>query len=160
MSPADHGSPPPRSATFKLAEGDRVVCDITNTAIAPRITLVKHVSAGDTGGVDPPQDWTLTAEGPRRDSEKSGSPEVTDVRVAAGTYTFEGDRTGRVHRVGLALWGGVLTGDKLFLALGYRATCTITNTAIPPRLTLVKHVDNNAGGRAGPDAWTLTAAGR
>jgi len=144
---------------IKLAEGDRVLCDITNTAIAPTITLVKHVSAGDTGAHKTPQDWTLTAEGPRLVSGKSGAPEVTSVPVAAGTYTLR--ETGP-HGYTASAWhcvGGVLTGNHLFLALGYRATCTITNTAIAPRLTLVKQVDNAAGGTARPDAWTLRAAG-
>ncbi len=144
---------------IQLAEGDRVVCGITNTAIAPRITLVKKVSAGDTGGFETPQDWTLTAEGPRRVSGKSGSPEVTDVPVAAGTYTLKESGPGGYAASAWHCGGGVLTGHQLFLALGYRATCTVTNTAIAPRLTLVKHVDNSAGGIATPDAWILAAAG-
>ena len=142
-----------------LAEGDHVTCGITNTAIAPTITLVKHVSLGDTGAHKTPQDWTLTAEGPRLFSGKSGSPEVTHVPVAAGTYTLR--ETGP-HGYTASAWhcvGGVVTGNHHFLALGYRATCTITNTAVAPRLTLVKHVDNDAGGTARPDAWTLRAAG-
>jgi hypothetical protein len=142
-----------------LHDGDRVRCDITNTAIAPTITLVKHVSVGDTGAHKTPQDWTLSAEGPRLVSGRSGSPEVTGVPVAAGTYTLR--ETGPRGYTASA-WhcvGGVVTGQQLVLAVGDRATCTITNTAVAPRLTLVKQVDNGAGGTAGPGAWTLRAAG-
>ena len=39
------------------------------------------------------------------------------------------------------------------------AVCTITNADQPGRLTLIKDVINDDGGQAGPDSWTLTAAG-
>ena len=44
------------------------------------------------------------------------------------------------------------------LVEGSAATCTITNTAIDPTLTLIKVVDNGvSGGTAVPADWTLTA---
>ncbi len=45
------------------------------------------------------------------------------------------------------------------LSEGQNATCTITNTAIPSTLTLVKVVDDGeSGATAVPADWTLTAA--
>ena len=42
---------------------------------------------------------------------------------------------------------------------GGDVTCTITNTAQQPHLTLVKTVTNDNGGTAVPTDWTLTANG-
>ena len=45
------------------------------------------------------------------------------------------------------------------LGVGDAATCTITNPAIAPTLTLAKTVSNNYGGTAVATDWTLTGAG-
>jgi hypothetical protein len=45
------------------------------------------------------------------------------------------------------------------IAVGDDATCTLTNTAIDPTLTLVKQVVNGHGGTARPTDWTLKATG-
>ncbi len=42
---------------------------------------------------------------------------------------------------------------------GGDVTCTITNTAQQPHLTLVKTVTNDNGGTAVPTDWTLNANG-
>ena len=42
---------------------------------------------------------------------------------------------------------------------GGDVTCSITNTAVQPTLTLIKSVINTGGGTAVPSDWTLTAAG-
>ena len=140
--------------------GDQVTCDITNTAIAPTLTLVKDVENGDTGAFKTPQDWTLSAEGPRLISGPSGSPAVTNVTVAAGTYTLHESGPRGYTASNWSCVGATVTGNQLVLPLGFNATCTITNTAVAPRLTLVKQVDNgSSGGTATPDQWTLTAAG-
>jgi hypothetical protein len=54
----------------------------------------------------------------------------------------------------------VLTGEAtLDLVEAELITCTYTNEAVAPTLTLVKTVTNNNGGIAVPNHWDLTAAG-
>src|SRR4029079_5450390 len=45
------------------------------------------------------------------------------------------------------------------LAAGDNKTCTITNTDVAPKLTVIKHVVNNSGGRATASAFTMTVSG-
>ena len=52
----------------------------------------------------------------------------------------------------------VTTADSVTLGLAQNATCTITNTAQPPHLTLVKTVTNDNGGTRPADR--LDADGR
>ena len=55
--------------------------------------------------------------------------------------------------------GAQVVGDAIELTTGQQATCTIVNTAVIPRLTLVKEVTNGWGGSALPVDWSLSAAG-
>src|SRR5205085_1599000 len=45
--------------------------------------------------------------------------------------------------------------DKITLAIGEEATCTITNDDIAPKLTVIKHVVNDNGGTASAGQWTM-----
>ena len=47
-----------------VASGANVTCRITNTAVAPQLTLVKQVDNGSTGATATPANWTLAAAGP------------------------------------------------------------------------------------------------
>ena len=71
-----------------VPSGGNVTCTITNTAVAPKLTLVKQVDNGTTGGTATPASWTLAAAGPTPISGVSGTPAVTAVPVAVGTYTL------------------------------------------------------------------------
>ena len=71
-----------------VPSGGNVTCTITNTAVAPQLTLVKQVDNGTTGGTATPANWTLAAAGPTPFSGVSGTPAVTAVPVAVGTYTL------------------------------------------------------------------------
>ena len=53
-------------SSVAVASGANVTCRITNTAIAPQLTLVKQVDNGSTGATATPADWTLAAAGRRR----------------------------------------------------------------------------------------------
>ena len=63
--------------TVTLAPGDAATCTITNTAIAPTLTLVKVVDNGTTGATTPATAWTLSATGPVSISGATGSAAVT-----------------------------------------------------------------------------------
>ena len=141
--------------------GGAVRCTITNTATSPTLTLVKVVDNGDTGATTPATAWKLSAAGPTPISGPSGSEAVTAAPVQVGTYTlaesgplgYEASAVG-LHRCRCVNRG---LGDP---DRGRHATCTITNTAIAPTLTLVKVVDAGSTSEpALPTDWTLTAAG-
>ena len=55
--------------------------------------------------------------------------------------------------------GTFVSPNKITLAVGQTASCSITNDDIAPTLTLNKHVINDNGGTANASAWTLAATG-
>ncbi len=130
--------------------GQDITCTVTNDDQPAKLTLVKDVAANGTGSTKQP----VTGNG---DPTSSGG--VKAVEVFAGTYQLS--ETGPAGFDG-SLWectGGAVTGDLVTIANGGDVTCTITNTAIAPRLTLVKQVVNDNGGTAQPTDWTLSADG-
>ena len=137
-------------SSVPVPSGGNVTCTITNTAVAPQLTLVKQVDNGTTGGTATPANWTLAAAGPTPLSGVSGTPAVTAVPVAVGTYTLS--ESGGPAGYTASAWSctGVTAGSNgtVTLSTGQSATCTIVNTAIPPHLTLVKQVVNTSGGTA------------
>ncbi len=140
-----------------VAQGGNVTCTITNTAKPATLTLKKVVD-NTNGGTAAPADWTLTAAGPTQVSGPGNSPSVTSQSVKAGTYTLS-ESNGPAGYTG-STWsctGATLTGSSLVLASGASATCTITNTAQKPTLTLQKQVVNAAGGISPATDWTLKA---
>ena len=153
--------------TVSIAPGAVVTCTFTNTAVPATLTLVKVVGNGETGGTAVPANWTLEAEGPTPISGASGSPTVTAVPVAVGTYDLTEtagpagyDLTGLVCSDANGPIAGTSPGSPtVTIALGDAVTCTFTNVAVSPRLTLVKVVENSFGGSALVTDWTLQAAG-
>ena len=148
-----------QGSTLTIALGDAITCTITNTAQQPTLTLVKEVDNGATGATAEPEDWTLTAQGPTPVSGTSGTPAVTGVEVEVGEYVLTEDGPAGFDAGDWECSGGALEGSTLTIALGDAITCTITNTAQQPTLTLVKEVVNDSGGAAEPEEWTLTAQG-
>ncbi|HOQ54447.1 MAG TPA: hypothetical protein PLF56_12645, partial [Micropruina sp.] len=143
-----------------VANGGSVTCTITNTAVQPRLTLVKVVDNANTGATTVATAWTLTAAGPSTISGATGSGTVTNATVPIGTFNLsETGPAGYTASSWVCTGGASATATSVTLGLGTSATCTITNTAIAPRLTLVKRVVNQAGGTAVPTAWTLTGTG-
>ena len=150
------------AAPSTVPSGANVTCTITNTAVAPKLTLVKQVDNGTTGGTATPANWTLAAAGPTPLSGVSGTPAVTAVPVAVGTYTLS--ESGGPAGYTPSAWSctGVTAGSNgtVTLSTGQSATCTIVNTAIPPHLTLVKQVVNTSGGTAAPHRLAALRGGR
>lgn len=137
----------------------RIAVSYTVDLPLPLLTLVKEVDHGDTNGQRTPQDWTLSAVGPVSISGQSGTSAVTSVTVPVGRYALTESGPKGYTASSWSCQGAVLIGNEVILDRGYQATCTIKNTAIAPRLTLIKKVDNGGVGTATPDAWTLHATG-
>ncbi len=148
--------------TITLAEGDDVTCTINNDDQPATLTLVKVVDNGETGATTDPEAWILTAVGPTPGiSGVTGDPAVTRVPVDAGSYDLAESEGPEGYRASSWVCTGASdsTVDSVELGVGDNARCTITNTAIPPTLTLVKKVVNDNGGTAVATDWTLSADG-
>jgi uncharacterized repeat protein (TIGR01451 family) len=126
------------------------------------LTLGKSVD-NTGGGTALATAWTLSATGQTTISGKNGDASITNAAVDPGTYTLA--ESGGPSGYTAGSWscsGGTLTGTSLVLAAGDTASCSITNTFVPPspaHLTLTKSVDNTGGGTALATAWTLSATG-
>jgi uncharacterized repeat protein (TIGR01451 family)/fimbrial isopeptide formation D2 family protein len=130
-----------------IANGATVVCTITNTAIFPKLTLVKQVDNGDTGGLGTIGDWLLTADGPTSITGHSTDASVTDASVRVGTYTLsESAGLPGYTDAGWDCTGtGVQRGATITLAEGQSAVCTIINTAQPAQWSVTKSSDPASG---------------
>jgi LPXTG-motif cell wall-anchored protein len=146
------------AGSVAVAMGQDVTCTITNTAIAPHLTLVKIVDPLDTGDLTDASAFTLTAT-PDIDARPvvSGPGPVVSHDVFVGSYTlsesgpvgYEANGDGWVcvdaSQDAVALTG---TGkDTLALAVGDDVTCTITNVAVPATVEVDKYWSVNGGPR-------------
>lgn len=149
----DEECPNVLGGTVTLDEGEDLSCTITNNDQAPHLTLVKIVD-NNYGGLAVPTDWTLTATGPTTISDEGGT--VSGDTFSAGTYTLSestgpsGYNTGDWNCIGIEN-----DGDSITLGLGQSATCTITNSDIQPKLTVIKHVVTDNGGSAHAADFTM-----
>ena len=146
---------------MSLAEGEDATCTITNTAIEPRLTLVKTV-INNSGGTAVPTDWILTAAGPTTVTGRTGEAAVTAAVVPMGQYQLS--ESGGDPGYDASPWvctgnaTPVTAGGRLDVGVGEDVTCTITNTDQPATLTLAKVVDAGGSGSGKvPADWTLTA---
>jgi len=152
----------------ELAAGMDVTCTFTNTPRPAHLTLIKEVADPDgSGATKTPHDWTLTAT-PAFDGFEPvsgrGDPQrpdgVSSVPVWAGRYDLSESGPAGFAAGQWTCEGGAVDGSAVTIPLGADVTCTITNTATLPRLTLVKVVDNgDTGGRGEPSDWIVSAAG-
>ncbi|WP_347978060.1 SpaA isopeptide-forming pilin-related protein [Microbacterium sp. ProA8] len=147
--------------TLTLKPGDDVTCTFTNDDKPGKLTLLKVVD-GSNGGDAVPTDWNGMLQA-KRGSDATVSFDHNQMKdVPAGVYTLnELQNVDGYEWTGLACSTGQtsLENETVTVANGANVTCTFTNRAIKPTLTLVKIVDNKNGtGTATPDLWTLTAA--
>lgn len=144
-----------------IAPDDDVVCTVTNTYIGSTLTLVKDV----VGGSADPAAWTLTATDAAGDAVvegASGTPATTQRHLPAGDYELaETGGFGGYDSEGWSCTGdATLTGSTVSLPAGGVATCTVTNVAQLPHLTLVKELDDRGfTGEVAATEWTLSAEG-
>ncbi len=153
----------PRAAatTITLQPGDSGTCWFINNDNPPTLTLVKVVDDPEEIGTAVDTDWELTADGPVAITGAVREPAVTTAAVPVGTYDLTEDGPDGYDASDWVCTGGTsTTADSVTLALGDNATCTITNTPVQPRLTLVKVVDDPEEiGTAVDTDWELTADG-
>ncbi|QIM17543.1 DUF11 domain-containing protein [Leucobacter coleopterorum] len=144
-----------------VPNGGNVICTITNTAVSPKLTLIKNVDNGDTDGDAVPRDWTLTAQGPTPISGKRTDPSITGANVQVGAYDLSEAGTATGYTAGS--WtcdGGQLTGSTVTLAEGDDVTCQITNTAAEQAWTVEKSSSPASGSTVLPGGtvtYTVTA---
>ena len=114
-------------STVTVLPGAEAACGITNTAIDPRLTLVKEV-VNEFGGARTPVEWTLSGSGPTSITGTTGTAAVTDVAVAIGSYTLS--ETGPDDYTGgpWSCTGGTQSGPVVTVGLGDQVVCTIVNT--------------------------------
>jgi uncharacterized repeat protein (TIGR01451 family) len=128
--------------SITLASGDTAICTITNTDIAPSLTLNKVV----VGGAALPTAWTLTATGTGGSPTNltGTNPVVSGATFKADTYTLteSGGPSGYTPSTYSCIKNGgtAVVGNSITLASGDTAICTITNTDIAPQLTVTKIV--------------------
>jgi hypothetical protein len=133
------------SNEITLGLGQTTVCSITNSDIAPKLTVTKVVT-NDNGGTKTSSQFSLLVD---LATVLSGIQNIFSV----GSYT--------VSEVTTPGYVGTISGDcaangALALALADVKTCTITNDDVAPALTLNKVV---VGGPASNTDWTLSATG-
>ncbi len=142
---------------FKVNVGktDVVTCEVKNKSqpAAGTLTLTKKVENGATGATTAASAWDLTATGPATITGKTGDGTVTNASVPAGDYTLSESGPGG-YTGAWACIGGTLAAGKVTVANGSNVSCELTNTAIAPKLTLVKVVANSP---ADPELWNLQA---
>jgi Prealbumin-like fold domain len=119
-----------------VALGQSKSCTLTNNDQQATITVVKVVN-NDHGGTAAPDDFDLTLEGTPVDSGVA-------VNVNPGTYTAGETLLPGYTFDGFS--GACDSNGDVTVALGEDKTCTLTNSDIEPKLTVVKTVVNDNGG--------------
>src|SRR5437867_3381906 len=125
-----------------LGVGQSATCNITNSDIQPKLTVVKTVN-NTNGGTAVSSNFTMTVTGNSVTPSSSfpGSASGTTAGLNAGGYS--------VSESGPAGYAGLYTGDcSGTIAIGQTRTCTVTNQDQAGTLTVIKHVVNNYGGTA------------
>ncbi|HSX68211.1 SpaA isopeptide-forming pilin-related protein [Nocardioides sp.] len=148
--------------SVQVPAGETRTCTFTNEDSPGSLTLVKVVEHNGTGDDAEADDWTLTAEPDfAGQATISGTTGVSGA-AKAGTYDLSEDGpTTYDASTWSCLEGNAIvpvTDASVTLAMGQDVTCTITNTARWPHLTLVKIVDpGETNDDTEASAFTLTA---
>ena len=129
-------------------------CTVTNDDDAPSLTLIKHVIT-DNGGTAVASDWTLSAGSNSVTGSETGAL-ATD---QAGTYALSETSVTGYTNTSITCDNSTGPVTSVTVGLGEDVTCTFVNDDDAPSLTLIKVVDNTAGGSNVASDWTLTALG-
>ena len=142
-------------ATFGVVADEDIDCTITNEDIAPTLTLNKMVNNTHGG----------TASAANFQAQVNGSNVAwgaTNPETAGVTYTLSENALAGGAGYSAGNWscnGGTLNGNQLTLAVGQNVTCTIINSDMAPKLTVIKNVVSNYGGTATPGNFTMNVNG-
>jgi hypothetical protein len=125
--------------TFTAVNGGSYDCIITNTDVAPTLTLIKVV-VNDDGGDATAADFQAAING-------NDVPWGVAQTLTAGVE-YTASESGPDGYAASAWTGDCDGSDTITLSPGEDATCVITNDDIAPTLTVVKDVINDDGGNA------------
>ncbi len=141
----DRQCPVDNGGTVTLNEGENITCTITNDDDPAHLTLVKTVT-NDNGGTAQEADWTLSADGPTPISGTTGTANVTNATVSAGTYTLSESGPGGYTA---GDWACIkndeqqISAPEVTLGLSDDVVCTIDNNDDAPPVVL----GENTGGQ-------------
>ncbi|TXK06297.1 VWA domain-containing protein [Microbacterium mitrae] len=148
-----------QGTTVTAQVGDDITCTFTNTAQPGKLKLVKVVDNA-TGGSAVATDWNGNLWAELGGAQTAFNHEQT-IDVSAGTYTIgENDVVSGYAMSGLSCEDKPtsLADRTVAVANGETVTCTITNKAKAPTITLIKELDTDPwGGTADVEDWTLSA---
>jgi uncharacterized repeat protein (TIGR01451 family) len=142
------------NGSITLHSGDVKSCTITNQDVAPTITIIKSVT-NNFGTAAAPDFFGLSLDGTMVlsgvvNTVTSNTPHT--INEAGGTgYSF-------TSITGDAKCPAVL-GGSVTLNEGENITCTISNVANQPKLTVIKHVINDNGGTKVASDFTMNVNG-
>ncbi|MDL2341992.1 MAG: hypothetical protein QFB87_02865 [Patescibacteria group bacterium] len=140
-------------ATFTPTLAENISCTITNSDIAPQLTVIKHV-VNDNGGTASASAFTMNVTGTNVSSASfSGAEDPgTTVTLNAASYSVnETDFAGYAKSLGQNCSGNIAVGEQ--------KTCVVTNNDVAPSLTVVKKVINNNGGNNTSDSFVVKVNG-
>lgn len=153
-------------AQIELDASQEVSCDITNTANAPTLTLVKAFDRNGTFDDTPETAFELSAtpDGIEGQDPLVGDGGASDT-VMVGTYTL--DETGpATYTEDPAGWSCVdedgpasVTSNQVTVGLDQDVVCTIINIAVPSSYMLEKTSDPGSGATVLPNSeidYTVT----
>src|SRR5439155_690441 len=132
-----------------VVAGAEKTCTITNDDVVAQLTVIKHV-VNSFGGTATAADFTMsvTGSGPAPASFAGHESPGTVVSLGAGSYSVaETGPTGYSSSYSTDCAGSI--------AVGQAKTCTITNSDIQPRLTVIKDVVNDNGRTATVANFTM-----
>jgi len=141
------------TGTVTVGAGAERTCTITNDDVAAQLTVIKHV-VNSFGGTATAADFTMSVTGnsPAPGSFAGHESPGTVVSLGAGSYS--------VAETGPSGYSSNFSTDCTgSIAVGQAKTCTITNSDIQPRVTVIKHVVNSFGGTATAGNFTMTVTG-
>ncbi len=135
-----------------VALGQSKTCTLTNSDIAPQLTVIKHV-VNNNGGSAVAGGFTMnvTATDPSDDSFP-GDEAGTTITLRAGSYGADENSVAGYTKTLSADCSGTI-------AVGEHKTCTITNDDQQAYITVTKVVDNDFGGTAQPNDFSLKLEG-
>ncbi len=173
-------TPPAANDSFFLLQPSAFI-DCTVTYTPPYLTLVKTVDNGTTGATNTADQFTLSAAASGLSAASVPGSPATKLAVAVGTYALsEAGPTTSPWQYGYdwtalscaAASGaapavtrttnaatGALTAATVAVGKASSVTCTYTNTALAPRLSIAKSADPASGTTVDPGqvvTYTLT----
>jgi hypothetical protein len=134
------------SVSVTLQPGDDVTCSVTNDDIPPTILVHKVIDHTLYGGSGTPDIFSFMVNGGAPIYFESDG--TNSVQVSAGSYEVSEVSNSSYHVT-------YSDGCEGSLLLGEVATCTITNTSLPARITLNKYVVNDNNGNLDADFVVL-----